>query len=167
MYDYIFLGRLGHVIFVRDCPFVVVLNALRRPLGPPYAFTCVSFALFPLFRIPWCYFPCLQGGRAFASKVAHLRDPELRKLAGSLHLRAAKAKARSTMERYSRASQKFRKWSSCFAEVGYHLMRCQLPFTWSFCYSRVTPTPHLSQPVMALTGHTIRMAFQVLVIQNW
>jgi len=72
----------------------------------------------------------------FASKVAHLKDPELRKLAEGLPLRAAKAKAPSTTERYSRACQKFREWSSCLEEVV-----CLpsdempvLPFTWSFCY---------------------------------
>ena len=61
--------------------------------------------------------PFLQGRCAFASKVAHLRDPELRKLAEGLPLRAAKAKAPSTSERYSRAFQKFREWSACFEEV--------------------------------------------------
>ena len=61
--------------------------------------------------------PFLQGRCAFASKVAHLRDPELRKLAEGLPLRAAKAKASSTTERYSRAFQKFREWSACFEEV--------------------------------------------------
>ena len=68
-------------------------------------------------RISCCYFPCLQGACAFASKVAHLRDPELRKLAEGLPLCAAKAKAPSTTERFSRAFQKFREWSSCFEEV--------------------------------------------------
>ena len=52
--------------------------------------------------------PFLQGRCAFASKVAHLRDPELRKLAEGLPLRAAKAKAPSTTERYPRAFLKFR-----------------------------------------------------------
>ena len=32
-------------------------------------------------------------------------------------MRAAKAKASSTTERYSRAFQKFREWSACFEEV--------------------------------------------------
>ncbi|KAK2551578.1 hypothetical protein P5673_027557, partial [Acropora cervicornis] len=54
---------------------------------------------------------------AFASKVAHLRDLELRKLAEGLHLCATKPKAPSTSERYSRALQKFREWSACFEEV--------------------------------------------------
>ncbi|KAK2550673.1 hypothetical protein P5673_028536 [Acropora cervicornis] len=53
---------------------------------------------------------------AFASKVAHLRDPELRKLAEGLPLRTAKAKAPSATERCSRAFQKFREWSACFEE---------------------------------------------------
>ena len=50
-------------------------------------------------------------------KSFHLRDPELRKLAVGLPLRAVKAKALSTTERYSRAFQKFREWSSCYEEV--------------------------------------------------
>ena len=48
---------------------------------------------------------------------AHLRDPELRKLADGLPLPTAKAKAPSTTKRYSRAFQKFREWSACFEEV--------------------------------------------------
>lgn len=51
---------------------------------------------------------------AFASKVPHLRDPELRKLTEGLPLRAAKVKPPATMDRYSRAFQKFREWSSSF-----------------------------------------------------
>ena len=58
-----------------------------------------------------------EGRCAFASKVTHLRDPELRKLAEGLPLRAAIAKVPSTTERYSRAFQKFREWSACFEEV--------------------------------------------------
>ena len=50
-------------------------------------------------------------------KGFNLRDPELRKLAEGLPLRAAKAKALATTERYSRAFQKFREWSSCCEEV--------------------------------------------------
>ena len=52
-------------------------------------------------------FMFLQGGRASALKIAHLKDPELRKLATDLPLRTIKAKAPSTTERYSRAFQKF------------------------------------------------------------
>ena len=44
----------------------------------------------------------LQGGRAFALKIAHLKDLELRKLAADLPLRTFEAKAPSTTERYSR-----------------------------------------------------------------
>ena len=62
-------------------------------------------------------FMFLQGGRAFASKIAHLKDPVLRKLAADLPLRTIEAKARSTTERYSRAFQKFREWSSPYNEV--------------------------------------------------
>ena len=59
----------------------------------------------------------LQGGRAFVLKIAHLKDPELRKLAADLPLRTIEAKAPSTTERYSRAFQKFREWSSPYTEV--------------------------------------------------
>ena len=86
--------------------------------GPWDVVASVVFALFVfVLTFSCCYFPFLQGRCAFASKVALLRDPELRKLAEGLPLRAAKAKASSTTERYSRAFQKFREWSACFEEV--------------------------------------------------
>ena len=53
-------------------------------------------------------FMFLQGGRAFALKIAHLKHPELRKLAADLPLRTIEAKTPSTTERYSRAFQKFK-----------------------------------------------------------
>jgi len=82
--------------------------------------------------------------------IAHLRDPELRKLAEGLPLRAAKAKAPSTTERYSRAFKNLENGLLALKKsFACPLMRCQLPFTWNFCYSRGTPTPHLSPPVMA------------------
>ena len=59
----------------------------------------------------------LQGGRAFALKIAHLKVPELRKLAADLPLGANEAKPPSTTECYSRAFQKFREWSSPYNEV--------------------------------------------------
>ena len=62
-------------------------------------------------------FMFLQGRRAFALKIAHLKDPELRKLAADLPLRTIEAKAPSTTESYSRAFQKFREWSSPYNEV--------------------------------------------------
>ena len=62
-------------------------------------------------------FVFLQGGRAFALKIAHLKDSELRKLAADLPLRTIAAKAPSTTDRYSRAFQKFREWSSPYNEV--------------------------------------------------
>ena len=62
-------------------------------------------------------FMFLQGGRAFALKIAHLKDPELCKLAADLPLRTTEAKAPSTTELYSRAFQKFREWSSPYTEV--------------------------------------------------
>ena len=62
-------------------------------------------------------FVFLQGGRAFALKIAHLKDPEIRNLAANLPLRTIEAKAPSTTERYSRAFQKFREWSSPYNGV--------------------------------------------------
>ena len=47
-------------------------------------------------------FMFLQGGRAFALKIAHLNNLELRKLAADLPLRTFEAKAPWTTERYSR-----------------------------------------------------------------
>ena len=58
-----------------------------------------------------------EGGRAFALKIAHLKDSELRKLATDLPLRTIEAKAPSTTDRYSRAFQKCREWSSPYNEV--------------------------------------------------
>ena len=66
-------------------------------------------------------FMFLQDGRAFALKIAHLKDPELRKLAADLPLRTVEAKAPSTTELYSRAFQKFREWSSSYTEVVFGL----------------------------------------------
>ena len=66
-------------------------------------------------------FMFLQDGRAFALKIAHLKDPGLRKLAVDLPLRTFEAKAPSTTERYSRAFQKFREWSSPYTEVVFGL----------------------------------------------
>ena len=84
--------------------------------GPCDVVASVVFALFVFVLTFLVVTSFLQGRCAFASKVAHLRDPELRKLAEGL---AAKAKAPSTTvtERYSRAFQKFREWSACFEEV--------------------------------------------------
>ena len=59
----------------------------------------------------------LQGGRAFALKIAHLKDSELRRSAADPPLHTMEAKAPSTMDRYSRAFQKFREWSSPYKEV--------------------------------------------------
>ena len=53
----------------------------------------------------------------FALKIAHLKDSELRKLVADLPLRTIEAKAPSTTDRYSRAFQKFREWSSPYNEV--------------------------------------------------
>ena len=109
------LGPLGPLCGTarHSCPVCTIWAT-----GPWDVVASVVFALFVfVLTFSCCYFPFLQGRCAFASKVAHLRDPELRKLAEGLPLRAAKAKASSTTERYSRAFQKFREWSACFEEV--------------------------------------------------
>ena len=62
-------------------------------------------------------FMFLKGGRAFALKIAHLKDSELHKLAADLPLCTIQAKAPSTTECYSRAFQKFRERSSPYNEV--------------------------------------------------
>ena len=50
MSGYFFSRPLGLVIFVRDCPFILVLNAPFRPKGLPQVFTCIAFALFLFVR---------------------------------------------------------------------------------------------------------------------
>ena len=72
----------------------------------------LSRLLIIIFLFLLCLF--LQGGGAFALKIAHLKDPELRKLAADLPLRTIEA---STTVRYSRAFQKFRERSSPYNEV--------------------------------------------------
>ena len=136
--------------FVRGLPVIVVLYA---PFGP-LALVMLLLPLYLHYLFLFSHFllllPFLQGRCAFASKVAHLRDPELRKLAEGLPLRAAKAKASSTTERYSRAFQKFREWSACFEEVVcLPSDELSVAFIWSFCCSKVSYTPHWSLPVMA------------------
>ena len=109
------LGPLGPLCGTvrHSCPVCTIWAT-----GPWDVVASVVFAFFVfVLTFSCCYFPFLQGRCAFASKVAHLRDPELRKLAEGLPLRAVKAKASSTTERYSRAFQKFREWSACFEEV--------------------------------------------------
>ena len=60
----------------------------------------------------------LQGGRAFALKIAYLKDLELRKFAAGLPLRTFEAKAPSTTERtLLECFQKFREQSSPYNEV--------------------------------------------------
>ena len=61
--------------------------------------------------------PLAVCGHTFALKIAHLKDSELRKLAADLPLRTIEAKAPSTTDRYSRAFQKFREWSSPYNDV--------------------------------------------------
>ena len=110
------MHRLGHWALCAGLPVIFVLYA---PFGP-LALVMLFLPLYLHYLYLLSYFllllPFLQGRCAFASKVAHLRDPELCKLAEGLPLRAAKAKALSTTERYSRAFQKFKEWSACCEE---------------------------------------------------
>ena len=111
------MHRLGHWALCAGLPVIIVLYAPLRPLALVMLLLPLYLHYLYLFSHFLLLLPFLQGRCAFASKVAHLRDPELRKLAEGLPLRAAKAKAPSTTERYSRAFQKFREWSACFEEV--------------------------------------------------
>ena len=103
----------------------------------------------------------LQGGRAFALKIAHLKDPELRKLAADLPLRTIEAKAPSTTERYSRAFQKFRKWSSPYNEV------ICLPSDEIVALYLVPLILPLNLLAMVLIEGIICMVFKVPAILNW
>ena len=110
------MHRLGHWALCAGLPVIVVMYA-------PFETLALVMLLLPLYLHCLCLLshfllllPFLQGSCAFASKTAHLRDPELRNLAEGLPLRAAKVKAPSTTKRYSRAFQKFRGWSTCFEE---------------------------------------------------
>ena len=84
---------LRHWLF--ECkPFFVWLTFFIIELAQSFAHNYFSFLVMFVF---------LQGGRAFALKIAHLKDSELRKLAADLPLRTIEAKAPSTTDRYSRA----------------------------------------------------------------
>ena len=88
--------------------FFIIEASYFHSIARSFAHNCFSFLIILMF---------LQGGRAFALTIAHLKDPELRKLAADLPLRTIEAKAPSTTDRYSRAFQKFREWSSPYNEV--------------------------------------------------
>ena len=63
---------------------------------------------------PVCF---LQGARALSTFGGRFTDPELSRLASSLPLRCLGAKADSTVERYSRAFEKFRFWAASYREI--------------------------------------------------
>lgn len=90
-----------HVLAMGDYTFFWPLGMCRTARLQPSLCSCLRciYIVSICYHIS-CYFSCLQVGRAFASKVAHLRDLELRRLAKGLPLRAAKAKAPSITERY-------------------------------------------------------------------
>ena len=117
-------------------------------------------------------FVFLQGGRAFALKIAHVKDPELLNLAADLPLRTIEAKAPSTTEGYSRAFQKFREWSSPYNEVVClpsveisvalyleSLIQVGSPYSSleSACYCGT----------MVFIGRILCMVFKVPAIPNW
>ena len=128
-------------------------------------------------------FMFLQAGRAFALKIAHLKDPEVCKLAADLPLRTIEVKAPSTTERYSRAFQKFREWSSPYTEVVClpsveisvslyleSLIQAGSPYS-SISFPGSLGTRLLilllSLLAMVLIGRIICMVFKVLAIPNW
>ena len=59
----------------------------------------------------------LQGTRLFASVGKDFKNPELRRLANNVPLRVVQAKAPSTVDRYSRAFNEFKRWASDFDEL--------------------------------------------------
>ena len=163
------MHHLGHWALCAGLPVIVVLYA---PFGP----LALGMLLLPLY-LHYLYLfshflvvtsPFLQGRCAFASKVAHLRDPELRKLAEGLPLRAAKAKASSTTERYSRAFQKFRERSACFEEVVcLPSDELSVALYLEFLLQQSFPYSALESACYGIIGLTICMVFQVLAILNW
>ena len=68
-----------------------------------HIFACAVW--FVLIFLPLCL---LQGARVLSTFGGRFTDPELSRLASSLPLRCLGAKADSTVERYSRAFEKFR-----------------------------------------------------------
>ena len=88
--------------------FSIIEASIFTELAHSFAHNYFSFLIMFLF---------LQGGRAFALKIARLKDPELPKLPADLPLCTIEAKAPSMTEHYSRAFQKFREWSSPYTEV--------------------------------------------------
>ena len=112
-------------------------------------------------------FMFLQGGRAFALKIAHLKVPELRKLAADLPLGANEAKPPSTTECYSRAFQKFREWSSPYNEV-VCLPSDEISVA-LYLESLIQGDPlilPLSLLAMVLIGRIVCMVFKVPAIPN-
>ena len=92
MGGYTYLGRWPGIL----CAGLPVRVVLYAPFGP-LALVMLLLPLYLHYLYLFSHFllllPFLQGSCAFASNVAHLRDPELRKLAEGLPLRAAKGKA--------------------------------------------------------------------------
>ena len=110
----------------------------------------------------------LQGRRAFALKIAHLKDPELRKLAADLPSRTIEAKAPSTTDRYSRPFQKFRERSSPCNEV-ISLPSDEISVA-LYLESLIQGVPLILPLIllaMVLIGRIICMVFKVPAIPNW
>ena len=149
------LGPLGPLCGTarHSCPVCTIWAT-----GPWDVVASVVFALFVfVLTFSCCYFPFVQGRCAFASKVAHLRDPELRKLAEGLPLRAVKAKASSTTERYSRVFQKSDSVSCPFHLLNRYVsaanldLSSSLPFFRSLHFHKVTSSYSLRSTGMSYT----------------
>ncbi|PFX26398.1 hypothetical protein AWC38_SpisGene8944 [Stylophora pistillata] len=101
---------------VKDCYFHAVTS-----VWGPCSVDC--FASYKNCKVPRFYSKYFNpdslvvSSLAFSWKIAHLKDSELRKLVADLPLRTIESKAPSTTDRYSRALQKFREWSSPHNEV--------------------------------------------------
>ena len=140
------------------------------PKGLPSVFTCLAFELF-LFVVTFflLFFPVSIWWICLCLKGCPIKRFRLSQVSGRVPLRAAKAKAPSTTKHYIQAPFNNLEGGLLALTKSFAcpLMRCQLPFTWSFCYSRVSPTLHLNLSViMTVTGHTICPCDSKLVLNE-
>lgn len=80
-------------------------------------FTCIFALMILTFYMLDVFLVCLQGTQLFASLGKDLKNPELRRLANKVPFRVVQAKAPSTVDRYSRAFNEFKRWASDFDEL--------------------------------------------------
>ena len=146
------MHRLGHWALCAGLPVIVVLYAPFEPLALVMLLLTLYLHYLCLFSHFLLLLPFLQGRCAFASKAAHLRDPEPHQ------------QQRVTRELSRNLENGWLALKSLFASP---LMSCQLPFTWSFLLQQSFPYFALESACYGIIGHTICMDFQVLVIQNW